>query len=403
MYHRPIGELSKGFRQRVGAGRGHPPPARPAGAGRADRGARPQPAGRDPPADRPAGPGANRRCSRPTCCPRSSTPAPACSSSTAAGSSRTGRWRSWSPGPRRHPHPVEVAGAGIAERLGALPGVREVEPRAGDDGRARVTLLGRRGRGSAAADLRPGQARRLDALRAAPGGRQPGGPLPRAHHRPGARMRRDLDRRAPRAAGAVRPSRPATSCWWCSWRSTASCSSARPTSSQTREPAADAGLPALGVPLLRARRDHAGAGGGHPERAARGGAGPADYRARAAARASTSASVLFLWIALALTWRSRSRSRSGADCRGAPSWRSTSGAALLTAGLAGVGVWASSLTRSQITAFILAVGGHVPAGAGGARPAAGRTARRRSAPSRPGSACSPISIAWAAASSTCGT
>jgi gliding motility-associated transport system ATP-binding protein len=45
---------------------------------------------------------------------------------------------------------VEVAGAGIVEQLGALPGVREVEPRGGEDGRARVVVLAAGGE-----DLRP--------------------------------------------------------------------------------------------------------------------------------------------------------------------------------------------------------------------------------------------------------
>ncbi|MBW8839745.1 MAG: ATP-binding cassette domain-containing protein, partial [Gemmatimonadetes bacterium] len=45
---------------------------------------------------------------------------------------------------------VEVAGAGIVDQLGALPGVHEVEPRAGEDGRLRVVVLAAGGE-----DLRP--------------------------------------------------------------------------------------------------------------------------------------------------------------------------------------------------------------------------------------------------------
>jgi ABC-2 type transport system ATP-binding protein len=45
---------------------------------------------------------------------------------------------------------VEAAGSGVADRLGALPGVREVEARGGDDGRARVEVLAAGGE-----DLRP--------------------------------------------------------------------------------------------------------------------------------------------------------------------------------------------------------------------------------------------------------
>src|SRR3954453_8897486 len=45
---------------------------------------------------------------------------------------------------------VEVAGDGIVDQLGALPGVREVEPGAGEDGRLRVVVLAAGGE-----DLRP--------------------------------------------------------------------------------------------------------------------------------------------------------------------------------------------------------------------------------------------------------
>jgi len=45
---------------------------------------------------------------------------------------------------------VEAAGADVAGRLAGLPGVREVEPRAGEDGRSRITVLA-----SGGEDLRP--------------------------------------------------------------------------------------------------------------------------------------------------------------------------------------------------------------------------------------------------------
>jgi ABC-2 type transport system ATP-binding protein len=45
---------------------------------------------------------------------------------------------------------VEVAGADVPDRLGALPGVREIEPRAGEGGRTRLTVLA-----SGGDDLRP--------------------------------------------------------------------------------------------------------------------------------------------------------------------------------------------------------------------------------------------------------
>ncbi len=65
--------------------------------------------------------------------------------------------------------------------------------------------------------------------------------------------------------------------------------------------------------------------------------------------------VLFLWIALALTLPVPLLLALGADMQVGVVFAQYAGAALLAAGLAGVGVWASSLTRNQITAFIAAV------------------------------------------------
>ncbi|MHB1862919.1 MAG: Gldg family protein [Gemmatimonadaceae bacterium] len=65
--------------------------------------------------------------------------------------------------------------------------------------------------------------------------------------------------------------------------------------------------------------------------------------------------VLFLWIGLALTLPIPVGLMLGARVQWGPIVAQYAGAALLAMGLAGVGVWASSLTRSQITAFILAV------------------------------------------------
>ena len=66
------------------------------------------------------------------------------------------------------------------------------------------------------------------------------------------------------------------------------------------------------------------------------------------------ASVLFLWIALGLS----SLIPFGLALGAAMPWPTVIaqyvGAGLLAAGFAGVGTWASSLSRSQITAFILA-------------------------------------------------
>lgn len=65
--------------------------------------------------------------------------------------------------------------------------------------------------------------------------------------------------------------------------------------------------------------------------------------------------VLFLWCALALTLPIPLGLALGAHMAWGTVIAQYTGGALLAAGLAGVGVWASSLTRSQITAFILAV------------------------------------------------
>jgi ABC-type uncharacterized transport system involved in gliding motility auxiliary subunit/ABC-type transport system involved in multi-copper enzyme maturation permease subunit len=65
--------------------------------------------------------------------------------------------------------------------------------------------------------------------------------------------------------------------------------------------------------------------------------------------------VAFLWIALALTLPIPLLLSLGADMHVGVVIAQYAGAALLAAGLASVGVWASSLTRNQITAFIAGV------------------------------------------------
>ena len=65
--------------------------------------------------------------------------------------------------------------------------------------------------------------------------------------------------------------------------------------------------------------------------------------------------VLFLWIALVLTLPIPLGLALGSHMAWGTVFAQYTGGALLATGLAGVGVWASSLTRSQITAFILAV------------------------------------------------
>jgi ABC-type uncharacterized transport system involved in gliding motility auxiliary subunit/ABC-type transport system involved in multi-copper enzyme maturation permease subunit len=65
--------------------------------------------------------------------------------------------------------------------------------------------------------------------------------------------------------------------------------------------------------------------------------------------------VFFLWTALALTLPVPIGLSLGAELSWGPIFAQYVGTMLLTAGLAGVGVWASCITRSQITAFIVAV------------------------------------------------
>ncbi len=65
--------------------------------------------------------------------------------------------------------------------------------------------------------------------------------------------------------------------------------------------------------------------------------------------------VAFLWIGLAVTFAIPLGLSFGADLHWGTIVAQYVGAALLAAGLCGVGVWASALTRSQITAFILSV------------------------------------------------
>ncbi len=65
--------------------------------------------------------------------------------------------------------------------------------------------------------------------------------------------------------------------------------------------------------------------------------------------------VLFLWLALALTLPVPLGLALGADLEAGVIVAQYAGAALLAMGLGGVGVWASSLTRNQITAFIVGV------------------------------------------------
>ncbi len=65
--------------------------------------------------------------------------------------------------------------------------------------------------------------------------------------------------------------------------------------------------------------------------------------------------VLFIWIALALTLPIMLGLSFGADLQVGVIVAQYTGAALLAGGLAAMGLWASSLTRNQVTAFIVSV------------------------------------------------
>ena len=124
-------------------------------------------------------------------------------------------------------------------------------------------------------------------------------------------------------------------------------------SGTSREPPSDAGPPALGVPLLRARGHHAVAGGGHSRRPARGGAVAAADRAGAAARQVSGVRAVPLDRAGPHTPHPAWRSPLARPCRGRRWPRSTWARASSPPASRAIGTWASSLSRSQITAFIL--------------------------------------------------
>src|SRR3989475_5484303 len=67
--------------------------------------------------------------------------------------------------------------------------------------------------------------------------------------------------------------------------------------------------------------------------------------------------LLFLWIALGLTLPIPLGLALGAPLQAGGVGAQYVGSALLAAGIAGVGLWASSVSKNQVTAFILAVGG----------------------------------------------
>ena len=115
------------------------------------------------------------------------------------------------------------------------------------------------------------------------------------------------------------------------------------------------------------------------------------------------ASVLFLWIALALTLPIPLALAFGA----AMPWPTVAaqyvGAGLLAAGFAAIGTWASSLSRSQITAFILGAAVMFLLILVGLNPLLVGLPAALAAVAARESGCWPTSTASAAGSSTCGT
>ncbi len=67
------------------------------------------------------------------------------------------------------------------------------------------------------------------------------------------------------------------------------------------------------------------------------------------------AQLLFIWFALALTWLIPVGFSLGADLHAGVIFSQYVGAALLAAGFCGIGLWASSMSKDQITAFIVGV------------------------------------------------
>ena len=276
---------------------------------------------------------------------------------------------------------VEAAAPDVADRLAALPGVTRgralVRSKAS---RVRVTVSAGRHRRSSPADLRAGEARR--------GGRSTSCTRRREASRissassPPTRSRHEahLDRRAPRAPGAVRPAdrlRPA----------------GRFPGDQ-RVPLLPPGLPrrrprACGrcstccrwvflffVPAVTMRSLAEDIRGGQIEVVL---AQPLSELELLLGKYL--GSVLFLWIALALTLAiPLGLCRRAPTCPGARSSRSTSGPALLAAGLAGHRRLGLEPHPQPDHRLHRRRRGDVPADPGGTRPAAGGSASRLSAP-----------------------
>src|SRR5439155_31299 len=165
-------------------GAGDPASPRPPRARRADRGARPEPARRDPPSDRGAREGPYRHPLDPRASRSAADvlPAPDHQSGEDRGRRTGGPADRPGGGGRGGRHCRRSSGVGCRGGARAAAGRSPGDPGAGRGRRARRRHA-HRGRLArpATRDLRARALPRLDAVRAAPAGRHPRGPVPAAH------------------------------------------------------------------------------------------------------------------------------------------------------------------------------------------------------------------------------
>src|SRR5881628_1326104 len=341
------------------AGAGDPPPARPVGPRRADGGPRPEPAGGDPPAHRHPGARPHGAALDPRALggaaellapsdhqPRQDRGRRARGSPDRA---RVGCRRDRGRGRRRR----DRAGAARPSRRAQRSGVAHGRRRA-----RRPDPHRRPHRRPAARDLRPRESPRLDAVRAAPGDGEPGGAVPPAHGRRGGRdvkrglrtawtvARRELRTLFDQPTGYILLVVFVATNDFLFFRQ------AELYGVATLRPMLDL-LPWLLlflVPAVTMRALAEDARSGVLEVVL---AQPITELELLLGKYV--GQVLFLWIALVLTVAIPLGLTAGSH----PQWgvviAQYVGAGLLTLGLAGVGVWASSVTRNQITAFIAGV------------------------------------------------
>src|SRR5881397_3769608 len=335
-------------------GAGDPASPRSAGARRADRGARPEPARRDPPVDR----GARERPHRHPLDPRALR---GTTDLLPPADHQPGQDRGrWSGGPADRPGGRSGRNRRGGVRGGSRRGAREAarsSSRHARSGPGRRSCRGhphrRRRAGPPTRDLRARPSPRLDAVRAAPAGRDPRGPVPPAHAGGSLRMRATwtIARRELKAlfdqptAYILLVVFIAVNGFLCFRQlDLYGVASLRPMfdflpwvllflvpAVTMRALAEDARSGTLEVVLAQPISELELLLGKYVGQ------------------------VLFLWLALAITLTIPLGLAFGTAPPLGIVVAQYVGAALLILGLGGVGVWASSATRNQITAFILAV------------------------------------------------